>query len=337
MKKWLFIIFALLIIYVGCAGSAKISTDQVIESSAIISLDEAIAAAAVRIDERIEAGTKIALINFNSHSERFSFYVLDELSANLLDSGKLVVVDRREIDLIRTEFDFQFSGEVGDDSMQALGRMLGAQSIVSGSLTEIGGSFRIVFRALDVQSAVVVAQYRTDIAIDNRVLALIDGGRSSTVTTAPGRTSPAPSIADNEIIFNGRRYVRFDISLTWTAAKAYVERLGGHLATITSQEEQNIIYSLVRNGTKMQYWLGADRPGNWITGERWTFENWASGQPDNYLNIESYVQMWRLPNPLHPNDSDRGKWNDAPVDNTLPGEENFFSLQHVGFIGEFPL
>ena len=143
-----------------------------------MTLDQAIADAAARIDERISAGSKIALLNFSSPSDRFSLYVLDELSANLLDSGRLTVVDRREIDLIRGEFDFQLSDEVGDDSMQSIGQMLGAQSIVSGSLTEIGGDYRIAIRVLNVQSAAIEVHFRSDIANDRRVQALLEGGRT---------------------------------------------------------------------------------------------------------------------------------------------------------------
>ena len=172
---------------VGCAGNAQPASVAVAGGK---TLDQAIAEAAVRIDERIEAGTKIALLNFNSPSDRFSLYVLDELSANLLDSGRLTVVDRREVDLIRNEFEFQFSGEVGDDSMQELGRMLGAQSIVSGSLTEIGGDYRIVIRVLNVQTASVAVQYRADIDSDRRVQSLLEGGRTGGIATA---SVPAPA------------------------------------------------------------------------------------------------------------------------------------------------
>jgi hypothetical protein len=39
--------------------------------------------------------------------------------------------------------------------MQEMERMLGAQAIVSGSLTEIGGSYQIMICVLNVQSVVV--------------------------------------------------------------------------------------------------------------------------------------------------------------------------------------
>ena len=149
-----------------------------------MTLDQAVREAADRIDERIEAGSKIALLNFTSSSDQFSAYVLDELTANLVDSGKLTIIDRQEIDLIRGEMNFQMSGEVSDDSMQALGQLLGAQSIVSGSLTSIGSEYRIVIRVLNVQTAAVAVQYRADIANDSRVQALLSGGRSGGTATA---------------------------------------------------------------------------------------------------------------------------------------------------------
>jgi len=175
----------------GCASQPEASPDG-------ITLDRAIADAAARIDERISAGSKIALLNFSSPSDRFSLYVLDELSANLLDSGRLTVVDRREIDLIRGEFDFQFSGEVGDDSMQSIGQMLGAQSIVSGSLTEIGGDYRIAIRVLNVQSAAIEVHFRSDIANDRRVQALLEGGRT-VAGSVPQRLAAAQTLATQPV------------------------------------------------------------------------------------------------------------------------------------------
>jgi TolB-like protein len=149
--------------------------------------------AAGRIEEQIKSGTKIAILNFNSSSDQFSIYVIDELTANFLDTRKLTIIDRKEIDLIRGELNFQLSGEVSDDSMQQLGKILGAQTIVSGSLMEIGDSYRIVIRALAVQTATVEVQYRTDIANDNRVRALLASGKSPNNRNVNNNVRPATS------------------------------------------------------------------------------------------------------------------------------------------------
>ena len=191
MKK-MFTVFALFfaaeLLLTGCASAPQAGGGSK-------RLDQAIAEAATKIDADIQKGSKIALLNFNSPSQQFSSYVLDELTANLLDTKKLIVVDRKEVDLILSEFNFQFSGNVGDDSIQELGRMLGAQAIVSGSLTKIGNDYRIVIRVLNVQSAAVAVQYRTDIVNDSRVKALLAGSKTGGESTAGGQVNIGDRLA----------------------------------------------------------------------------------------------------------------------------------------------
>jgi hypothetical protein len=85
--------------------------------------------------------------------------------------------------------------------MQEMGRMLGAQAIVSGSLTEIGGSYRIIIRVLNVQSVVVAVQYRTDITNDRRVQALLGERQAATVapTSRQDAGSDRRTVVDNNI------------------------------------------------------------------------------------------------------------------------------------------
>jgi len=214
MNKKILGIISLIVLFIGiigCAGGAK-----PVENSGLLTLDQAISEAANRIDERITRGSKIAPLNFNSPHDRFSNYVLEELTANLVDSRILTVVDRREIDLIRNEFDFQFSGEVADDSMQRMGQMLGAQSIISGSFTDMGGFYRIMIRVLNVQNATVEVQYRANITNDTITTALLTGGRTATtqqrtttvqtptttavqVQTAPVQQTPAQTTIETPV------------------------------------------------------------------------------------------------------------------------------------------
>ena len=180
------------VLLVNCAGRASSGGDG--GDSGALTLDNAIKRAAARIDERVEAGTKIALLNFKSPSDRFSEYFISELEANLLDNGKLTVIDRKEIDLIRNEMIFQTSGEVSDESIQKIGQKLGAQSIVSGSLMEIGKTYRVVVRVLNVETAAVAAQYRNDIRNDDRVQALLAERKPNFALLSPPNTPRATEI-----------------------------------------------------------------------------------------------------------------------------------------------
>jgi hypothetical protein len=147
---------------------------------------------------------------------------------------------------------------------------------------------------------------------------------------------------DNGKPASNHRYEVIEQSMTWTAAKAHCESLGGHLATISSKEEQDIVYNLIKDGAKNQYWLGAyadeNRAWHWVTDEAWSYTNWAHSGPNNWLGKENYVQMYRLPNKYWNgsiDENDKGMWNDISIDNTIAGEEDFFSLEHIGIICEY--
>ena len=151
------------------------------EGGSIVTLDTAIREAASDIENRLSSGEKIALLSFSSPSERFSEYVLEELSVCLVNGSKLVVVDRKELDLIRQEERFQLSGEVSDESAKAIGKKLGAQYIVTGSLSSLGKSYRFRVKTLTVETAAVTASAALNInAGEEKVIFLLAGTKPPT-------------------------------------------------------------------------------------------------------------------------------------------------------------
>lgn len=105
------------------------------------------------------------------------------------------------------------------------------------------------------------------------------------------------------------QYKIFYDTLTWEEAKSACEAMGGHLATVTSEEEQQKLNSY--NGGNHKLWIGgyknADGQWCWVTGEPWEYENWGDGEPNNSSNVvagESCVAVWPV------------KWNDLANSNT---------------------
>ena len=94
---------------------------------------------------------------------------------------------------------------------------------------------------------------------------------------------------------DGHTYYRFDASdgngMTWKKAMMACEKAGGHLATVTSKKEQDILQYLVSESYD-GYWLGAtdhvfEGSWQWITGEPFLWKNWNDGEPDNYYFTEA--------------------------------------------------
>jgi len=95
--------------------------------------------------------------------------------------------------------------------------------------------------------------------------------------------------------------------ISWTDANAAATSSGGYLVTITSAAENDFVFSLVNSpdfwhddeaNNSEGPWLGAyyDDPNytdpvttpidtthwNWVSGEAWTYSNWATNEPSDY-------------------------------------------------------
>jgi hypothetical protein len=116
-----------------------------------VSLDRAISGSIAYLTERLDRGTRVAMLNFEA-TPSVSSYVMEESIAFLVKDGKLTVVDRSELELLRREMDFQLSGEVSDESAQSIGKKLGAQIIISGSFVPLGNIWRMRIKALEVET-----------------------------------------------------------------------------------------------------------------------------------------------------------------------------------------
>lgn len=102
------------------------------------------------------------------------------------------------------------------------------------------------------------------------------------------------------------------IASTWEEAAAYCESLGGHLATIGSQSENDIVYSIVRaSGYESAYFglTDAGSEGTWRTanGEPVIFFNWGGSEPNNERSKEHYAMFYYKFADGSWNDGDFGK------------------------------
>lgn len=136
-------------------------------------------------------------------------------------------------------------------------------------------------------------------------------------------------------------YKCYENGKTWEEAKKYCEEQGGHLATITSKDEQKIVESLIRaEGSKNLYWLGGYRnlQSNewcWVNDEKWEYDNYQEGQPDNAYGKEDKLMIYRN---KYPGTSGEcfGQWNDLKSDGSYNGDTTYYYGQkNLGFICEW--
>jgi hypothetical protein len=92
-----------------------------------------------------------------------------------------------------------------------------------------------------------------------------------------------------------------------------------HLVTITSQEEQDALYSFFDGALQGKWYGGYQNPGeinpsagwNWVTSEPWNYTNWADGEPNDAYGpgTEPHLIGW----------ADGWAWNDEGNVNNVTG------------------
>lgn len=135
--------------------------------------------------------------------------------------------------------------------------------------------------------------------------------------------------------YNGHLYEAYDYSMKWTEAKAFCERKGGHLVTITDEGENNFVKTLINGNQKGLYYIGCtdvEKEGTWkwITGEPFTYSNWDPQAPEpNGGTKENYGVMVSKNNP--PN-KQSGEWCDTSDQETGDG---YYNYTNIGFVCEY--
>jgi hypothetical protein len=189
------------------------------------------------------------------------------------------------------------------------------------------GDNTLTFRAPHMAGAYEFRVYTVGSGYDDDTLAAV-----AAFTAGDVDASDTTEVCCDRVIFDGNTYQLFDESMTWTAAAEFAEKIGGNLLTITSADEQAFVEALLEvQGTRNSYWLGGRRVSGrtfeWITGEEFTYTNWAARQPDNFTRSENVMMIYNAAN----YDGARFRWNDLQDDGECAGQE-FFGIDNIGFI-----
>ena len=171
------------------------------------------------------------------------------------------------------------------------------------------------------------------------------GGYSVEVSVSSGLPADAVAIDGFQHIgsLEQSHYYVSEASILWEEAKINCELLGGHLVTISSEEENELVWQGVyANGlnpggsNNYQAWIGLhqnfDAPDysepaggwEWVTGEPVVYSNWAPEEPNN--NDQGYfVHMTDANGACTEGDDVCGTWDDANISGNL--QSAFYVLE----------
>ncbi|MHC6202599.1 hypothetical protein ACYULU_05325 [Breznakiellaceae bacterium SP9] len=126
-------------------------------------------------------------------------YTTEKLSTELVNCGFFTMVDRSRV--IDSEITYQLSGNVSDETAQAIGKQTGAEIVVWGALDPLGTFFRLNVKAINVRTAELEGQRTCYLQMDTLLSGLLNR-RPQVAGLTQSQASPAlvqPRSAQNSV------------------------------------------------------------------------------------------------------------------------------------------
>lgn len=177
MKKRLklaFLSFFLLIsVFSGCGGNSAITVK---ESDNYLSLALDDMAASISSSAQIKKNTALAVVDFptlDGKMTKLSNYLSEELVSKLFITNRFRLIERNHISKAIDELKFGASGFVSEEFEKNVGEMVGADTIITGTIAELEKAVKINLRAIDVEKGTVLATANTIIPKDPSIVKML--------------------------------------------------------------------------------------------------------------------------------------------------------------------
>ena len=109
---------------------------------------------------------KIGIIEFQSLNEEAKKDILGKvfsevLTTSFVNSEAFKIIEREQIEKVVKEFQLTQSGIIDTSSAKQIGKMVGADAILTGSVIKIGDDLRVDARIIDVESGIILTAEKT--------------------------------------------------------------------------------------------------------------------------------------------------------------------------------
>ncbi len=158
-------LIAVLLLAAGCSGNVKKSPADALRRDPYEFLAERLSAS-----RDGAPGRKVAVLPFAYTDRRESddgVVISERLLTRIIQEGRLEVVERSLLAKVMGELKLQNSGVMDAASIKSLGRVLGVDAVVTGTLTRQGdGSVEINARMIKAETAVVLTAAAATVPAD---------------------------------------------------------------------------------------------------------------------------------------------------------------------------
>lgn len=149
-----------------------------------------------KVYQEMKKVTRIAITEFTYGDEfnDFTRNVQDILYTNLIQRG-MTVVEREKMEQVLNELGKSFSGMIDSYTAAEIGKMMGVEAIVVGTVADMGNSVDLRARLVDVEKGTAITAAQIDVVKDQTIAGLLGigvrrsiYGKIPTVTTEKSKT-----------------------------------------------------------------------------------------------------------------------------------------------------
>ena len=324
MKKFLFLLIFFAFLFCSCATHKQtipvIPAPQietiVQEKKQIIpdnSLDSRLENLTNQIVESLshESKSKIAVIEFsdlNGNITEFGMYLSEELITRLFLTRKFDVIERQLLNQVISEQKLGMTGLIDDDSAIAIGKLLGVDAIVSGTIIDLGVSLKVNARIIATETGSVFAVAATEIIKDEKVKILINRMKETkqTVIKKKETEKPEKKTVEKKTTVDERIFFKEDFSAIvegmvpkdWIGTDHLMVQSKGNQKLLTHFENGNA--KLIINGIilpenfKIEWTFFTHRVSGWENpGSKLILGNLRAGVYNSGLNTYCYINNTR--------------------------------------------
>jgi TolB-like protein len=158
--------------------------------------------------------TKVAVLNFtdlNGYESAFGYFIAEELTTQLVGytPGRLQVVERQQLSRILAEQQRTSSALFDQKNIAQVGKLLGVECLITGSITNFEKTVRLNARAVSVQSGLVFATAAAELPKTSDVTTLMS---QSVPSTGAGAAQAASSPVQRSDVYFQNEFLRVEVA-----------------------------------------------------------------------------------------------------------------------------
>lgn len=193
----------------------------------------------------------LEFLDLQGQTSQLGKFIGEDLTTAFFEKGKFSLVERSLLQQVMREHALTLSGIIDVTQAQEIGKAVGADAIVTGSISDIGNEIKANARLIDVRSGIVLAVAGENIPETENVAKMFN-----TILWPPGGNAPSSPSPQSTSTTTPARYVFFEdfqnvregmLPANWLGGESLIVKSDGRRKFVTDFERQDEHKVLIDN------------------------------------------------------------------------------------------